>query len=546
MNAERQRQTAINAANEEDRRALEAGAEPSFEELRQRAETEGAERQASESRLHLALDAGRMGTWDWDIKSGRVSWSAQLESIHGLEPGAFGGTLDAFRRDVHPADVERLQSAISAALEAPEADYSIEYRIVREDGACRWLAARGRVLVDSLGRPIRMVGVCCDTTERKLAEDGVREADRRKDDFLATLAHELRNPLAQLRAGTAVIRMARGDPETVVEHCTIMERQLQQLARLVDDLLDLSDLTHRGLRLDKQRIQLAAITRTAVEQSRILIEQADHTISVTLPDEHIFLEADPLRLGQVLTNLLSNAVKYTPRGGHIELAAERAGAGVRISVRDNGLGIPSNMLGTIFEMFSQLDRSLETGYKGLGVGLSLVKSLVHMHGGTIEAQSEGLGKGRTQPSQPAPLPPEAARRVHDTVDCRVLLVEDNRDVARSMVRLIRLLGHDIRVAFDGREALQIGGEFKPDVVLMDIGLPKLNGYEAAREIRSTPWGEKVALVAVTGWGREIDMRRSHESGFDRHLTKPVDPDVLEALLSSCSRTGQLSREMDYS
>ena len=517
-------------------------------ELRQQAETEAAKRQASERRLHMALAAGHMGAWDWDITSGRVSWSAELESIHGLKPGAFGGTMDAVVRDVHPADLKQLQRAIAAAIETPEADYSIEYRIVREDGACRWLAASGRVLVDNKGRPIRMVGVCRDTTERRLAEDGIREADRRKDDFLATLAHELRNPIAQLRAGVAVIRMESGDPERVVEHCTIMERQMQQLTRLVDDLLDLSDLTHRGLRLEKRRIELAAVVRTAVEQSRILIEQAGHALSVTFPEEHIFLDADALRLGQVLTNLLNNAVKYTPRGGHIELVAECDRAGVRVSVRDSGIGIPPNKLDTIFEMFIQLDRSLETGYKGLGIGLTLVKSLVHMHGGTIEAHSEGLGKGsvfsvwlpitlETEPSRPTSGPHKAAPSERNTANCRVLLVEDNRDLARSMARLIRLFGHDIRVAFDGPEAVQIGGEYKPDVVLMDIGLPKLNGYDAARKMRSMPWGEKTIIVAVTGWGREIDMLRSHESGFDRHLTKPVEPDMLEALLSSYSRRG---------
>ena len=374
----------------------------------------------------------------------------------------FGYTLEELRtltvRDVILADeLQRLPEQFER-LKGGEIVRN-DWRFRRKDGSIFIGELVSRLLSNG-----RLQGVVRDVTERKRAEDAVREADRRKDDFLATLAHELRNPLAQLSAGTAVIRMASGDPETVLEHCTIMERQVQQLARLVDDVLDLSDLTHRGLRLDKKRIELAAITRTAVEQSRILIEQAGHTLSVTLPQEHVFLEADPLRLAQVLTNLLSNAVKYTPRGGHIELAAERDGSGVRVSVRDNGLGIPSNMLGTIFEMFSQLDRSLETGYKGLGIGLSLVKSLVHMHGGVIEAHSEGLGKGsvfsvwlpitfETELSQPAPLPHEAARSVHDTVNRRVLLVEDNRDVARSMVRLIRLLGHDIRVAFDGREAI---------------------------------------------------------------------------------------------
>jgi PAS domain S-box-containing protein len=512
-------------------------------EVRERAEAEAARRQASESRLHLALAAGRMGTWEWDIASGSVSWSEEIELIHGLEPGTFGGTLDDFRRDVHPEDRERVESAIAAAIGKPDVDYSIEYRIVRKDGACRWLSACGRVLVDGEGKPIRMLGICRDDTERKRVEDAVREADRRKDEFLATLAHELRNPLAPLRAGAAVIRRARSDPEMVLEHCTIMERQVQQLARLVDDLLDVSDLARRGISLEKRRIELATIVRTAVEQSRHLVEEADHKLSVELPDEPIFLDADPVRLGQVLTNLLSNAAKYTPRGGDIELTAERDGTGVRVSVRDSGIGIPAEKLDTIFEMFTQLDRSLETGYKGLGIGLALVKALVRMHGGTVEVSSEGLGKGSlfrvrlpttvaaTGASVPANVPADASP-MPGGANCRVLLVDDNRDGARSLARLIRLLGHDIRLAFDGLEAIQVAADFKPDLVLLDIGLPKLNGYDVAREMRSRPWGKKMTLVAVTGWGREMDRRQSHEAGFDRHLTKPVEPGVLEALLDS--------------
>jgi PAS domain S-box-containing protein len=522
-------------------------------ELRRHAESEAAQRQANESRLHLALAAGHMGTWDWDIVAGRVTWSEELELIHGLEPGTFGGTLEAFRSDVHPADIGRLESKIAAAIETPGEDYSVEYRIIRKDGACRWVAANGRVLVDNEGRPMRMVGVCRDTTERKRTEDAVREADRRKDDFLATLAHELRNPLTPLRAGMAVLRRASDEPDTVVEHCTIMERQLRQLTRLVDDLLDVSDLARRGLHLQRSRIGLAAIAQTALEQIQDLVEEAGHELSVTLPEEQIFLDADPVRLGQVLTNLLSNAVKYTPRGGHIDLTATRDGTGVRVSVRDSGLGIPPDKLDTIFEMFGQIDRSLETGYKGLGIGLSLVKALVHMHGGRIEARSEGPGKGsvfsvwlpiapQVEAAPPANAPTETAPHARSAVCRRVLLVDDNRDVARSMARWIRLLGHEIRVAFDGSEAVQAASEFKPDVVLMDIGLPKLNGYNAAREMRSKPWGEKMTLVAVTGWGRKSDHRRSYESGFDWHLTKPVEPAVLEALLNRCivSRTAEPS------
>ena len=513
-------------------------------ELRQRAEAEAAQRQESESRLHLALAAGHMGAWEWDIASGAVSWSEELELIHGLEPGTFGRTLDAFRCQVHPDNADRLERTIAAAIEMPEAPYIVEFRIVRRDGVCRWLACNGRVVVDGKGTPIRMLGICRDVTERKRTEDAVREADRRKDDFLATLAHELRNPLVPLRAGAAAIRKAGGDPETVLEYCTIMERQLQQLTRLVDDLLDVSNLAQRGLTLQRSRIELKAVVRMALEQSRFLVEEADHKLSVRLPDDSIVLDADPVRLGQVLTNLLSNAVKYTPRGGQIELQAERDGHGVRVSVRDNGLGIPPDKLDTIFEMFGQLDRSAETGYKGLGIGLTLVKALVRMHGGTVEAHSEGFGKGSvfhvwlptaaaTEAQVPAHTPAKASAL--GAANCRVLLVDDNRDVAKAMARWIRLLGHDTRIAFDGSEALQIASEFHPDVVLMDIGLPKLTGYDVAREMRSKAWGRTITLVAVTGWGREADRRQSQEAGFDQHLTKPVEPAVLEALLDSCSK-----------
>ncbi len=238
-------------------------------ELRQRAEAEAAQRQESESRLHLALAAGLMGVWEWDIASGRVSWSEELEFIHGLDSGTFGGTFDAFRRDVHPDDAERLERTIAAAIETPAARYHIEYRIMHPDGGCRWMACNGRVVVDGEGKPIRMLGICRDVTERKRAEDAVREADQRKDDFLATLAHELRNPLVPLRTGAAVIRKASRDPETVLEYCTIMERQLQQLTRLVDDLLDVSNLTHHGLALQKSRIELKAVVRTALEQKPV-------------------------------------------------------------------------------------------------------------------------------------------------------------------------------------------------------------------------------------------------------------------------------------
>ena len=498
------------------------------------------------SEFHQLLDRLPVGAYTCDADGLITYFNRHARDLWGREPRLndpserFCGSWRLSLPDGAP--IRHDECWMAMALKHSKRYDNREAVIERRDGTRRRVLVHAGQMHDEKGRLVGALSVLWDITERRAAEDAVREADRQKDDFLATLAHELRNPLAALRAGVSIVRMENGDPETVGEHCTLMEHQLQQLARLVDDLLDRSDLVHGGLALEKRRVELAVVTRIAVEQSRILVEEADHDLSVRLPEERIYLDADPQRLGQVLTNLLTNAVKYTPRGGHIELSAERDGDGVRVSVRDHGFGIPPDRLETIFEMSGRVDRSIETGSRGLGIGLTLVKALVDMHGGTIEARSEGLGKGSVfsvwlplaVETTAADAPSAATSSGGRAVTCRVLLVDDNRDVARSVARFIRLLGHDIRVAFDGPEAVQIAGEFRPDVVLLDIGLPKQNGYEVAREMRSKPWGDKMTLVAVTGWGRESDRRRSHEAGFDRHLTKPMEPDALEAFLNTCS------------
>ena len=441
---------------------------------------------------------------------------------------------------VHPLDAERLAQILAQCTPSAERDHEVEFRVVRADGACRWLASRGRLLVDSDGRPTRMVGVCSDITEFKRMAEAAGEAARRKDEFLATLAHELRNPLAAVRTGVAVIRRSQGDASALVEHCTIMERQLRQLTRLVDDLLDVADITRRGLPLEKTRIELSTVVLMALEQGRAQIEEAGHELLIHLPAEPFVLDADAARLVQVLTNLLSNAVKYTPRGGRIELSAVREGSEVRLSVKDSGLGIPPEKLESVFEMFSQLDRSLETGHNGLGIGLALARTLIAKHDGRIRAFSEGPGKGSEfRVWLPLATTTGGTRRLVESVrdrassvGCRILLVDDNADVAVSMSRLLRVLGHEVCVALNGAKALDIAEEFRPDVVMLDIAMPGMNGYEVARTLRSRPLGNKMTLVAVTGWGREDDQRRSAEAGFDRHLTKPVDPLVLEAFLDT--------------
>jgi signal transduction histidine kinase len=373
------------------------------------------------------------------------------------------------------------------------------------------------------------------------------KADRQKDAFLATLAHELRNPLSPIRNAVHVLQLkSHPDPE-VQWGLDVIGRQLQQMTRLIDDLLDISRITHNTLELRQERLELGEALQAAVEISRPLIEASGQAFAVTLPPEPIALDADPIRLAQVISNLLNNAAKYTERGGHIWLTAERQGREAVITVRDTGIGIPAEMLPRIFEMFMQEDRSRNRAQGGLGIGLSLAKRIVDLHGGTITAHSEGPGRGSTfivrlpVVREPSPARPGARREHEHTTPAsspaasrRILVVDDERLSAISLGKLLRIKGHEIRTAYDGLEAVQVADEFRPDVVLLDIGLPKMNGYEVAQRIRHQPWGQGMVLIALTGWGQETDRHRSKEAGFDHHLVKPVDTSALLQLLASLS------------
>jgi PAS domain S-box-containing protein len=378
-----------------------------------------------------------------------------------------------------------------------------------------------------------------DLIERMRMEQSLRDADRRKDEFLATLAHELRNPLAPLRNAVELLRLADGDKALLDQTQCIMDRQVSQMVRLVDDLLDISRITTGKLHLRKETVELADVLNAAVETVRPLIEATDHELTVAMPPRSIRVHADPTRLAQVFLNLLSNAVKYTDKSGHIWLTAERRGNQAVVAVRDTGIGIASEHLASVFEMFSQVTSALERSQGGLGIGLSLVKGLVELHGGTIEARSGGPGLGSEfNVSLPivdipieAPHKPSGGEEVSHANKRSILVVDDLRDSADSMAMMLRMMGHETRTAYDGLEAVQTAAAFQPNIVLLDIGLPKLNGYEVARHIREQPWGGNVALVALTGWGQEEDRRLALEAGFDHHLTKPVEAAPLEKLLA---------------
>jgi signal transduction histidine kinase len=375
----------------------------------------------------------------------------------------------------------------------------------------------------------------------------VNAADVRKNEFLAMLAHELRNPLAPIRYMVEVMKRADGNGDLIKPALGTIERQVQQLIRLIDDLLDVSRITHDKLNLRSEKIELASVLHHVVEAIRPACEAARFELTVTLPPQPLYLRADPVRLAQVFGNLLHNACKFTKPGGRISLAAERQGDDVVVAVRDSGIGIPSDVLPRIFEMFAQGDQTLEQSQGGLGIGLTLVRRLVEMHSGSVQAFSGGLDRGSEfvvrlplieEPGGAALLPEPTVSEPAAMAARRILVVDDNHDAANSLSTLLQLSGNETHLAFDGVEAVEAAARLKPDVVLMDIGMPKLNGYGAARRIREQPWGKGMVLVAVTGWGQDEDRQKTADAGFDGHLVKPVQYAALTKLLSGFPVVGR--------
>ena len=474
------------------------------------------------------------------------SWNAGAERLFGY------GATEVVGRHISlviPPDRLSEEDTIVASLKAGQRIDHFETERVRSDGKRLVVSLSISPIKDAAGRVIGASKIVRDVTERRKLEDSLRQmtsdlslANRRKDEFLAMLAHELRNPLAPISNAVQVLRMGDGDSEAVKKVGGLLERQVGQRARLVDDLLDMSRITRGRIELRKQRTDLATVIHQAVEAAQTWCREMNHDLIVTRPAEPLTLDADPARLVQVIGNLLNNACKFTDRGGQIQLIAERDGDQAVIRVRDNGIGITPEQHSCIFEMFTQVDTSLERSRDGLGIGLTLAKTLVEQHGGTVSVSSEGLGRGSEfvvrlpllvealpEETQWAPLETEAIGKR------RILIVDDNADSAQSLAMLLELSGQETWTAGDGLEGLSLAEQVRPDVVLLDIGLPRLNGYEVCRRIRQQPWGRDVVIAALTGWGQEEDRHRSKEAGFTTHLVKPVDLPALMKLLASLDK-----------
>jgi PAS domain S-box-containing protein len=492
----------------------------------------------SEERLRLAVDAGQIGAWDWDIRDNRVTWSERIYEQHGLPLGSFGGKVEDFTALVHPDDAVRVTEAIRQAVEQRQ-PYSLEFRIVRPGGEVRWIATNGRVLYGAGGEPVRMLGASLDVTERRAAEEALKEANRSKDEFLAMLAHELRNPLAPIRNAVQVLKLIGPSDANRTQAQEMIDRQVGHMARLVDDLLDVSRITRGKILLRKEPLDLVPLVRAAVEDHRPLLERAGLKLSLELPDDPLWTEGDPTRLAQIVGNLLHNAGKFTDVGGQVavRLVREAEGGAAVLTVRDTGIGMGPDILGRLFVPFSQADRSIDRSRGGLGLGLALVQGLVGLHGGSVRAFSAGAGQGsefvvclRLTRCTAGPEP-SAPNRAPAARSLRVLVVEDSRDAAESLRMLLELSGYHVAVAYAGPTGLETARTFRPDVVLCDIGLPGgMDGYAVARALRDDPELFGVALIALSGYGREEDQRQARRAGFDRHLTKPMDPVVLIRLL----------------
>jgi PAS domain S-box-containing protein len=491
----------------------------------------------SDARLVAALNAAKMATWEWDMQSDQLIMSDSVTEVFGLLPGeVLHNTQQGFAL-LHPEDLARHRALVASAI-AAKSSWHGEFRIIRpRDGEIAWLQERGMTTCNSVTGKVGTTGLVWDVTASKRAEEALRQADRRKDEFLATLAHELRNPLAPIRSAAHLLGDPGLTPELLHRCRAIIDRQAGQMTRLLEDLLEVSRITGGRLALKKRLVTLREVVDSAVETVRPMIDLKAHTLLVNIPDTTVVLNVDPLRISQVLTNLLANAAKYTDRNGRIELDAAVRHDALEVTISDNGIGVAAQDLPRLFEMFSQVSSAIDHSEGGLGIGLALSKGLLDLHGGSVSAHSDGPGKGMRFI---VTLPTVSEARICRTVlpepgnassdERTILLVDDNRDAIDCLSMILQIAGYRVLAAYNGPEGLAIAEREKPHIVILDIGMPKMSGYDVARQIRGEEWGRQALLIAATGWGQETDKRMAYDAGFDRHLTKPFDPrEALAAL-----------------
>jgi PAS domain S-box-containing protein len=498
---------------------------------------------ATEERLGVAVDGASLGLWHCDLRSGALVWNDRAKSHFGFPPETKGAYNILFEH-VAPEDSDRTREAVNHAITG-HTTFDAEFRTESPDGQTQWIHAIGRSVADEFGEPCRVDGVTIDISERMQREAAFEDAAQRRDEFLAMLAHELRNPLAAINNALQVWLYSDR-----AEHANwskgVLVRQTKHLTRLIDDLVDVSRITRGTIELQKQRVDIMALVNRAVESVKPLVDQKRLTLTVPAGMAGIDVLVDPARIEQVVVNLLTNAVQNTDEAGHVGLTVE-AGSEVIITISDDGNGIPADMLGQVFDPFVQVNPALDRSQGGLGIGLTLVKTLIELHGGTVSAASEGTGKGsqfrfrlparakaadETSPPDHASLP-EPAKAWH-----RVLVVEDNRDTAAGLIKLLNFSGYHVIAAHDGPAAIELAKLERPDAIFMDIGLPGMDGYRVAEALRKDECCAETLLVAVSSYGREQDIKRSHEAGFDHHLVKPVDVKLIFSLLASRSTSAQ--------
>jgi PAS domain S-box-containing protein len=496
--------------------------------------------QLTNERLGIAMAAAQMGDWSWSSDTDLVTLSPRAAELFGISTAPI--TWRDLALLIHEDDRERTVRTIEASLESGET-YCEEYRLTGTEPQ-RWLAVWGTPQTDDAGRVTGIQGVLQEPSERKRMEHELRvqalelqEADHRKDEFLAVLAHELRNPLAPI--GLAAQLLKRAPDAATHRTAELIRSQVQQMSRLLDDLLDTCRIKTGRLNMKKERVQAGAAVGLALQNAGPLVRSRKHRTKVQI-EEHLALEADPVRLAQVIANLLTNATKYTPLGGLIGITASAIGGDAcEFVVSDNGMGLKPGSLERIFEMFSQEDAVLNRPEGGLGIGLALARAIATAHGGTLVAESAGLGKGsrfllRLPLGNAADVPTTGDALPADAATCslRIVVADDNVSAVTLLAELLRMEGHRVHVATDGAQALAMAHAVQPSVLILDIGMPKLTGYEVARAVRLTLWGQQAFLLAATGWGQEADKARAKSAGFDAHFIKPFDPEELLAAIKN--------------